>query len=76
MSVEKAIDQVEVAGSAAPRAAGEFAGELCLRAGRKRADFFVAEPVRPSRVGSTQSNISTPSATISTICGGVPSPMA
>ncbi len=42
MSVEKAVDQVEVAGAAAPSAGRELAGELCLRAGRIRAGFFVA----------------------------------
>ena len=42
MSVEKAVDQVQVARAAASPAAGELAGELCLRAGRIRAGFFVA----------------------------------
>ena len=35
-----------------------------------------AVPLRATRVGKTQSNISMPRATISTICGGVPKPMA
>ena len=32
-------------------------------------------PCRAARVGSTQSNISTPRATIASICGGVPTPI-
>jgi hypothetical protein len=41
MSVEKAVDQVQVAGAAAAPTGRELAGELCLRAGRLRAGFFV-----------------------------------
>src|SRR5271154_3074451 len=42
MSIEKAVDQVQVAGAAAPPAGRELAGELCLGTGRIRAGFFVA----------------------------------
>src|SRR5208282_3730484 len=42
MSIEKAVNQVQVAGAATPRAGGELAGELRLRAGRKRAGLLVA----------------------------------
>jgi hypothetical protein len=35
-----------------------------------------AVPLRATRVGRTQSNMSTPRATNSTICAGVPKPMA
>jgi tRNA/tmRNA/rRNA uracil-C5-methylase (TrmA/RlmC/RlmD family) len=34
-----------------------------------------AAPLRATRVGCTQSNMSTPSAIIFKICGGVPSPI-
>src|SRR5690349_9821396 len=57
MSVEKAVDQVKVTGTAAPRARREFPAELRLRTGRESGGLFVAHmdkfhlTIKPQCVG-------------------------
>jgi hypothetical protein len=50
MSIEKSINQVEVAGAATARTDREFAAKLSLGTGCKRGGFFVAhvDPLNPS----------------------------
>jgi hypothetical protein len=43
VTVEQTVDQVQIARPAAPRADGEFAREMRLRAGRERGDLLVPD---------------------------------
>ena len=59
MAIEQAVDEVQIAGSAAPRADGELAGQMRLGAGREGGDFFVPDvdpfdlALAADRVGQT-----------------------
>jgi hypothetical protein len=57
VAIEQAIDEVQVAGSAAPRADGKLARQMRLSAGRECGCLLVAHmnpldfPLAPDRVG-------------------------
>ena len=57
VAIEQAVDEMEVAGAAASRADGEFAGDMRVGAGGERRDLLMADmqPLDPAAMAPQRS---------------------